>query len=393
MIKLIDYKRQSKFYKHKILDNIKKNIENGDFILGKNVGLLENKLRKITKSSYCISCSSGTDALIMSLLALNVKPGDIVFTTVYSYISTGEVIKLLGAIPVFVDIDKDTFNINSIKLEETIKNIKKKVFLKSYPENLKKLKKINLKAIIPVSLFGNLYDYKKINKIAKKYKIKVIEDAAQSFGAKDESHYSGNVSNIGCFSFYPSKSLGCYGDGGAITTNDVSIYKKLLSIRVHGQSENGVFDRLGITGRLDTIQASVLIEKLKRFNKEINLRNKIAKIYNNSFSNIDEIKLQKIKNHSKSAFTVYAIKFKNSNMRNFILNELKNNKIGFGIYYKKPFHKQKVFEDYNIKSSSFPEAEKLSKTILAIPIDPYLNMEEINKITYTIKNGIKKFYT
>ena len=241
--------------------------------------------------------------------------------------------------------------------------------------------------------FLDLFEYQKINRIAKKYKLSVIEDAAQSFGARDKKYHSGNLSLIGCFSFYPTKSLGCYGDGGAISTNNKNIFKKLLSIRVHGQNKSGIFDRLGITGRLDTIQASVLLEKLKRFNIEINLRNKIAKIYNKSFLHINSIKTQIIKNESMSAYTVYSIKFENKNLRNFIINEFKKQKIGFGIYYKKPFHLQKVFKDYKIKKGSFPVAEKLSDTILSIPIDPYLTMVEINKIIYTIKNGIQKFYS
>jgi dTDP-4-amino-4,6-dideoxygalactose transaminase len=303
----------------------------------------------------------------MSLMAYNVKKNDIIFTTTYSYISTAEVIKLLGAKPFFVDIDPDTYNIDTNKLNEAIKSFKNKKF--------------NLRGVIGVNLFGNPFEYDKIRDITKKNNLFLIEDAAQSFGSKFKNRFSGTLGDISCFSFYPTKSLSCYGDGGAITTNNKKLYKLIKSIRVHGKSNfNNGFERLGLTGRLDNIQATVLLEKLKKFKKEENLRIKIAKIYNDSLSKVNSIKTQKINYLSKSTYSVFSLEFKNKKTKKIVLNNLKKNKIGFNIYYKKPMHLEKVFKEYNFKKGDFPVSEKLSENILSIPIDPYLNKKELKKI-------------
>ena len=367
MIFFINFKRQCNIYRKKILSGINKDIKNGEFILGKNVSLLEKKIAKFVNSKYCATCSSGTDALLMSLMAYNVKKNDIIFTTTYSYISTAEVIKLLGAKPFFVDIDPDTYNIDANKLNEAIKSFKNKKF--------------NLRGVIGVNLFGNPFEYEKIRDITKKNNLFLIEDAAQSFGSKFKDRFSGTLGDISCFSFYPTKSLSCYGDGGAITTNNKKLYKLIKSIRVHGKSNfNNGFERLGLTGRLDNIQATVLLEKLKKFKKEENLRIKIAKIYNDSLSKVNSIKTQKINYLSKSTYSVFSLEFKNKKTKKIVLNNLKKNKIGFNIYYKKPMHLEKVFKEYNFKKGDFPVSEKLSENILSIPIDPYLNKKELKKI-------------
>ncbi len=385
MISFINFKRQSSIYKKKILSGIDYNIKNGDFILGKNVSLLENKISNYVKSKYCLTCSSGTDALLMSLMAHDVKKDDIIFTTVYSYISTAEVISLLGAIPIFIDIESKTYNIDPNKLEEAINNIKKKNFTSNMPNVIKKIKKINLKGIIAVNLFGNPFEYDKINYIAKKNKLFLVEDAAQSFGAIYKNKLSGTLGDISCFSFYPTKSLSCYGDGGAITTNSKKLYNLIKSIRVHGKSnKNGNFDRLGLTGRLDSIQATVLLEKLKNFKKEQYSRRKIAKNYVKALQKNKYVKTQKINDNSKSTFSVFSLEFTNQKIKKTILKKLKSNKIQYNVYYKKPMHLEKVFKEYNYKKSNFPIAEKLSENILCIPIDPYIKKAEINKIIKTV---------
>ena len=323
----------------------------------------------------------------MSLMAYNIKSNDIIFTTSYSYISTAEVIKLLGAIPVFVDIDPKTYNIDPDDLDNIIKNIKKRNFSSKTPRLLKKLKKINLKGIIGVNLFGNPYDFKKIRDIAKKNKLFLIEDAAQSFGSKYKNKFSGTLGDISCFSFYPTKSLSCYGDGGAITTNNKKLYNIIKSIRVHGKSfKNGNFVRLGLTGRLDTIQATVLLEKLKNFKKEQKARIKIAKIYNNTLKNYKYVKTQKVEKFSKSTYSVFSLEFINKNLKNEVLKNFKKNKIEYNVYYKKPMHLEKVFKEYELKKNNFPVSEKLSQNILSIPIDPYIKKNEIKKILKIIKN-------
>ena len=215
----------------------------------------------------------------------------------------------------------------------------------------------------------------------------MIEDAAQSFGSKYKKKISGTLGDISCFSFYPTKSLSCYGDGGAITTNNKKLYDLIKSIRVHGKSNiDGQFDRLGLTGRLDNIQATVLLEKLKKFRAEQNSRIKIANAYNNAFKKLGYIKTQMINPLSKSTYSVFSIEFKDKKFKNIILNNLKRNKIGHNIYYKKPMHLEKVFYEYNLKKGNFPVSENLSDKILSIPIDPYLKKNEIKKIIQIIKH-------
>ena len=387
MIPLINFKLQNNIYRKKILSGIDKNIKKGDFILGNNVSLLENKISKYVNSKYCVACSSGTDALLMSLMSYNVKAGDVIFTTAYSYISTAEVIQILGAIPVFVDIDQATYNMDPIELKNTIKNIKNRIFTSNIPKILKKKNKVKLRGIIAVNLFGNPFDYRKINEIAKKNNMFLIEDAAQSFGSIYKKKKSGTLGDISCFSFYPTKSLSCYGDGGAITTNSKIIYKNLKSIRVHGKTENnGNFNRIGLTGRLDTIQATILLEKLKNFKTEQQSRYNIAKIYNTSLNKNKNIKTQKIEKNSYSTFSVFSIEFLNNKLKNKKIINLKKKNIGFNVYYKKPMHLEKVFSNLGLKKNSFPKSEKLSKNILSIPIDPYMKMKDVYKIIRII-NG------
>jgi UDP-2-acetamido-2-deoxy-ribo-hexuluronate aminotransferase len=390
MIQLINLKKQASIDRKIILDQISNNIKNADFILGKNNNSLEDKISKYLKSKYCLTCSSGTDALLMSLLAIDIKPGDIVFTTVYSYISTAEVISLLGAIPVFVDIEEDSFNIDVIKLEKAIKYFYNKKSNYPYPKIVNKNKKIHkLKGIVAVSLFGMPANFDQLKKISLKYNLPLIEDAAQSFGAEYFKKKSGNLGDISCLSFYPTKSLGCYGDGGAIVTNNKRIYDKLKSIRVHGQSKKiGNFDRIGITGRLDTIQATILLTKIKRFSKELENRTKIAKNYNHELKYLDKIKTPSFFKNLKSAWTVYTILLDTKKTRNKLINDLKKNKIQFGIYYKKPFHKQKVFKYLKLDESKFPVSENISKRCLSIPIDSYLTQNEQRKIINVIKKSI-----
>ena len=246
---------------------------------------------------------------------------------------------------------------------------------------MKKKNKINLRGIISVNLFGNPFDYEKINKIAKKNNLFLIEDAAQSFGSKYKNKLSGSLGDISCFSFYPTKSLSCYGDGGALTTNNKKIYNILKSIRVHGRSEkNGNFERIGITGRLDTLQATVLLEKLKKFKFEQKLRIKIAKFYNNAFKLNKNINTQKIQDYSLSTFSVFSIEFRNRKLKNQIINKFKKNKIGYNIYYKRPMHLEKVFFNLGLKKKSFLNSENLSKNIISIPIDPYMKLSQVKKV-------------
>ena len=259
----IDLKIQQKIIKEDLNSRIQKVLSHGKYVMGPEVEELEEKLAEFVNSKHCITVSSGTDALLISLMSLGIKPGDEVITSPFSWISTTEVIVMLGATPVFVDIDPDTCNLDHTKIEKSITN--------------------KTKALMPVSLFGQPSKMDSINTVAKKHKIPVIEDAAQSFGATYLGKKSCNLSTIGCTSFFPSKPLGCYGDGGAIFTNNSSLAKVCREIRLNGQENKNKFNRIGIQGRLDTLQAAILLAKMEIFPDEVDLRRKIAQNYNNSF--------------------------------------------------------------------------------------------------------------
>ena len=354
-MKLYDLKNNNKKFIFKIYKNFNRLFRNGNFIFGKEVFELEKNLKKFTGSKYCISTSSGTDALYLSLLALEIKKDDEIITTPFTFVSTVEVILLLGAKPVFTDIDPDTFNMNE---NQIFSKITKKT-----------------KAIIPVSLFGQSANLRKINKIAKKYNLPVIEDASQSFGASHHEKKSCNLSTIGVTSFFPTKPLGCYGDGGAIFTNNKNLAVKLTKLRNHGQQKKYKYDMVGINGRLDTIQAIILIEKLKLFKSDLKIREKIAMRYHKLFVKNKKIKIPFIKNENKSSYAQYSIILKS---RNKLVNIFKKNKVPFGIYYPKPIYFFKPYKKF--KKGTYPVTERICKNIISLPIHTNLTQKEQNKI-------------
>ena len=359
----IDLKTQNKKIRKNIHKSINNLIDNSNFIMGKPILDLEKKLSAFINSKNCITVSSGTDALLISLMALNVGRGDEVITTPLTWISTAEVIKLLNAKPVFVDIDEKTCNIDP---ELVAKKITKKT-----------------KAIIPVSLYGQIYDVNKIKNISLKYKIPVIEDGAQSFGAKHKKIFSCNSSLIGCTSFFPTKPLGGYGDGGAIFTNDNKIAKICRQIRLHGQINKNQFVRLGINGRMDTIQSVIINEKLKLFKKELTLRNQKANFYNQGLKIIDSKKLELLSrlNGNFNAWAQYTIRIKDKR-RTKLMNYLKEFNIPTAIYYPKPLNQLKFFKSKN----KTPISDKISKEVLSLPMSPYLALSDQNKIIKKIVN-------
>jgi UDP-2-acetamido-2-deoxy-ribo-hexuluronate aminotransferase len=359
----IDLKLQNLKIRKNINKSINKLMDNSNFIMGKPILDLEKKLSDFINSKNCITVSSGTDALLISLMSLNIGRGDEVITTPLTWISTVEVIKLLNAKPVFADIDEKTCNIDPELVE---KKITKKT-----------------KAIIPVSLYGQIYDVNKIKKISLKYKIPVIEDGAQSFGAKHNKIYSCNSSLVGCTSFFPTKPLGGYGDGGAIFTNDEKIANICRQIRLHGQINKNQFIRLGINGRMDTIQSVIINEKLKLFKQELVLRNQKANFYNKSLKIIDSKKLEILStlNGNFNAWAQYTIRVKN-NKRTKLINYLKKFNIPTAIYYPIPLNKLKIF---NSKYKT-PISDKISKEVLSLPMSPYLKSSDQKKIVKKILN-------
>ena len=348
-------------------------MEKGDYILGKKVYDLEEKLSSYVGVKHCISCSSGTDALMILLMSQKIGPGDAVFTTNFSFFATTEVISLVGATPIFIDIDKSTFNLNSQTLESKIKDVLKEG-------------KLTPRAIISVDLFGLLSNYSEIEKISEKYNLFLIEDAAQSFGATFKNRKAGSFGDAAATSFYPAKPLGCYGDGGAIFTNNSYTADLCKSIRVHGEGADKYHNiQIGINGRLDTIQASVLLNKMKIFDNELKLRNLVAKEYSSSLPT--NVVVPNIEDDYTSSWAQYSILLNSEEERNDIITLLQNEGIPTAVFYKVPFHKNKVYD--LDESNHFPVSEEVSKCILSLPMHPYLSKDEISKISNLICNYYK----
>jgi len=364
MIKFIDLEAQQKRIRKPLEQRFKKILDHGQYIMGPEVFELEEKLAEYCGVKHAISCSSGTDALLIPLMAWGIGPGDAVFTTPFTYHATAEVISILGATPVFVDVYESTFNIDCEKLEIEIKRVIKEG-------------KLQPKAIIPVDLFGLPARYRLIETIAKKYNLKVLEDAAQSFGGSIGEKKVGSFGNVAATSFYPAKPLGCYGDGGAIFTNDDDLAEKCKSIRFHGTTEKDRYhsEVIGLNGRLDTLQAAVLLEKLNIFSEELLMRNNIDLIYR---KNLDNIQVHP-KNY-QSAHALSSIVFNSIDEKKMMIEKLKNNNIPTTIYYKFPIHLMKAFNYLGYKKGDFPISEKLSKNIVSLPMHPYLEEKFVKKI-------------
>jgi UDP-2-acetamido-2-deoxy-ribo-hexuluronate aminotransferase len=349
-IDFIDLKSQYKAYKDEIDESIRKVCENASFIMGEDVKLLEENLSRYIGSKNSISCSSGTDALLLSLMALDVQPGDEVITTPFSFIATAEVISFLGAKPVFADIDEKTYNIDPAEIEKKITE--------------------KTKAIIPVALYGQPADMDEINDISAKHSLAVIEDACQSFGSEYKGKKSCNLSTIGCTSFFPSKPLGCYGDGGAVFTNDDEIAAKIKSLRVHGQTKRYHHKYIGMNGRLDTIQAAILNVKLAHFDDELKKRAEIASKYSERLKNVQGVVLPFVKNDRTSVFAQYSIRVKK---RDEIIKKLNEAGIPTAVHYPVPMHLQEACRHLGYKEGDFPVSEAVSREIMSIPMGPFLN--------------------
>ena len=372
-MKFIDLNKQYDIIKNDLNRDVLDTLHNGDFILGQKVFDLEEKLAKYVGVKHCVTCANGTDALLIPLMAKNIGAGDAVFTTNFSYFATTEVISLAGATPVFVDIDKKTFNIDPDLLELQI--------IKTLSE-----RKLIPKAIISVDLFGQLADYAKIKKIAKKYNLFLIEDAAQSFGASYKGKKSCSFGDIASTSFFPAKPLGCYGDGGAIFTNDKELADICKSIRVHGQGKDKYDNvRIGLNSRLDTIQANVLLNKLKIFDKEIILRNKVSNFYSKNLN--DNLLVPYIEKSNVSVWAQYSLLTESTKIRNKLVNHLKNDGIPTAIYYKKLFSELEIYKELDNISS--PVSKKISDCIFSIPMHPYLTNNDLEKIVNSINSFFK----
>ena len=364
----IDLKTQQKRIREGLKVRFDRILDHGAYIMGPEVTELEEKLSDYVGVKHTISCSSGTDALLIPLMAWEIGPGDAVFTTPFTYVATAEVISLLGATPVFVDVYESTFNIDCEKLELAIQN--------TISEG-----KLTPKAIIPVDLFGLPARYRLIEEIAKKYDLKVIEDAAQSFGASVGDRKVGTFGDVAATSFYPAKPLGCYGDGGAIFTNNDNLAEKCKAIRIHGTTTDKYNSELiGLNGRLDSMQAAVLLEKLIIFDEELDLRQKISNKYRENMNNC-----QYIPDNYKSSHALFSILLQSNQERSEIISKLSKNNIPNVIYYKMPLHLMKAFSSLSYKKDNFPVSEGLSERILSLPMHPYLSEDDVGLVINQIQ--------
>jgi UDP-2-acetamido-2-deoxy-ribo-hexuluronate aminotransferase len=381
----VDLKTQQQRIKLKLESRIEAVLAHGQYIMGPEVMELEQRLAEYVGVTQAISCASGTDALLLALMAFNLGPGEVIFTTPFTFIATAEVISLLGATPIFVDIDPQTFNMDPNKLELAIRA------LKSNDSTIHPLpcldSSLRPKGVIPVDLFGLPADYDRINTIAREHNLYVIEDAAQSFGAEYHGLKACALSDIACTSFFPSKPLGAYGDGGMCFTQDEHLASVMRSMRIHGQGIDKYENvRIGINGRLDTIQAAVLLAKFEIFSEEIELRNQVAKRYTDLITrHASSLVTPFIPRGMKSAWAQYSVLAKDSNDRQDLIQKLKAASIPTAIYYPKPLHLQTAFAFLGYREGQFPVSEDCARKIFSLPMHPYLKPEDKDIIVSIIK--------
>ncbi len=354
MIEFIDLKAQQQRIKQQIESGIQNVLAHGKYILGPEVSELEDKLASYVGAKYCITCANGTDALQIAQMAFGIGPGDEVITPGFTYIATAETVAILGATPIYVDVNPKTYNLDIEQLEAAITP--------------------RTKAIIPVSLYGQCADFDAINTIAAKYNIPVIEDAAQSFGATYKGRKSCNLSTVACTSFFPSKPLGCYGDGGAIFTNDDELAKVIRQIARHGQDRRYHHIRVGMNSRLDTIQAAILLPKLEILDDEMQARQSVAANYTKLFNVAGILTTPFIEEHNVSAWAQYTIQLEN---RTEVQEHLKAQGIPTAVHYPIPLNKQPAVANSAV---SLPIGDAIAERVMSLPMHPYLTTEAQKQI-------------
>lgn len=368
-----DLKRQYQVLKPQMDAAMLEVAENCNFISGKQVTELEQQLAEYVGVKHCVTCGNGTDALTLVMMAWDIKAGDAVFVPTFTFFASAEVVAFEGATPVFVDVDERTFNVDPVKLEEAIEQVKKEG-------------KFNPRAVIAVDLFGQPADYTKIEEICKKHGLLLLEDGAQGFGGKIGDRTACSFGDAAATSFFPAKPLGCYGDGGAVFTNDDEMADYMRSIRVHGKSPADKYDnlRIGLNSRLDTIQAAVLKVKLQAFkDHELESVNRAAKLYDEYLGNV--VKTPVVSEGFYSSWAQYTLILDSKEQRTHLQKELKEQGIPTMVYYPKPMHLQGAFADLGYKKGDFPVAESLCERVLSLPMHPYLNEEDIRFVANAVK--------
>lgn len=367
----IDLKAQYGLLKSRIDARIHNVLEHGCYILGSEVFELEEKLAAFVDVKHAITCANGTDALTLSLLALDIKSGDFVITTPFTFFATAEAIAFSGATPIFVDIEEATFNIDPCLLGETLERCNQAG--------------VNVKAVIAVDLFGLPASYDDIEPICKSFGVSLIEDSAQGFAGKLGTRKAGSFGDIATTSFFPAKPLGCYGDGGAVFTNNDELANKIRSLRIHGKGEDKYDNiQIGINSRLDTIQAAVLLEKLSIYPNEIEKRQLVASRYASELKGTPLI-TPTVPDGFKSVWAQYSLLAPSEEKRNLYMMALKEKGIPSAIYYRKPLHLQSAFEYLDYHEGDFPVTERISETIFSLPMHPYLSVEDQTLVIDTLK--------
>lgn len=371
-----DLKRQYQVLKPQMDAAMLEVAENCNFISGKQVTELEQQLAEYVGVKHCVTCGNGTDALTLVMMAWDIKAGDAVFVPTFTFFASAEVVAFEGATPVFVDVDERTFNVDPVKLEKAIEQVKNEG-------------KLNPSAVIAVDLFGQPADYTKIEEICKKHGLLLLEDGAQGFGGKIGERTACSFGDAAATSFFPAKPLGCYGDGGAVFTNDDEMADYMRSIRVHGKSPADKYDnlRIGLNSRLDTIQAAVLKVKLQAFkDHELESVNRAAKLYDEYLGNV--VKTPVVPEGFYSSWAQYTLILDSKEQRTHLQKELKEQGIPTMVYYPKPMHLQGAFADLGYKKGNFPVAESLCERVLSLPMHPYLNEEDIRFVANAVKAAL-----
>ncbi len=383
-LQFIDLAAQQRRIRKKVEEGIKAVLDHGQYIMGPEVALLEKRLAEYVGVKHALACSSGTDALLLALMAKGVGPGDAILTTSFTFVATAEVICLLGATPVFVDIDPDTFNISPQKLENEIRDLKA-TGKKSHLGSDAAAGPLTAKGIIAVDLFGLPCDYKALTDIAARHGLFLIEDGAQAFGGMYFGRKACGLAAIGCTSFFPAKPLGGYGDGGMCFAEDDELFELMKSLRVHGQGADRYDNvRIGINGRLDSIQAAVLLAKFDLLEDEINLRQAAAQRYNHLLKPVENLTLPHAPPGYVSAWAQYSVLAKDEDQRAASMGKLKKAEIPTAIYYPKPLHLQKAFKNLGYQRGDFPVSEDFAQRIFSLPMHPYLDFADQKKIAHVL---------
>lgn len=384
-MQFIDLNTQQQRIRPQIDAAIKRVLDHGQYIMGPEVEQLEQMLAEYVGVKHAIGCSSGTDALLLALLAYGVGPGDAIFTSPFTFFATCEMIALTGATPVFVDIDPQTFNIDPAKLEAAIKNFDQQSTLNAQRSTDFNDQRLTPKGIIAVDLFGLPADYDAIMAIAEQQGLFVLEDAAQAFGATYKGRKAPGLGHVGCTSFFPAKPLGCYGDGGAVFTDDDALAEILRSLLVHGKGEDKYNNvRIGLNARLDTLQAAILIEKLKIYDDELMLRQGVADTYTEQLRSIDVV-TPVTPQHTTSVWAQYTVRVEGRAELQAKLNEAG---IPTGIYYVKPMHLLVAMASLGYREGDFPQAEAAARTVLSLPMHPYLEEGETLRVAECLVKAV-----